>query len=284
MSRDLPKDLFTSVNGIRTRYWTAGENGSTVVLIHGLSSFIESWMYNIVPLAERHRVYAMDLLGFGQTDKTPLVHDMKDLVRFIHGFMETLHLASASLIGNSLGGGLALQFILDYPEKVEKLVLVDNAEMGREICTDFKACALPLLNGLYTRKSNNGLPRLMKPLIHNPLVISEEFYKVSRKYNTADGAVKALLSALTAGINFFGQKSKITRPLLEKLPVVKAPTLVIWGKQDQIIPVSHAQIAASRIPGARLEIFENCGHMPQFEQPDKFNKLVLGFLEEKQAV
>ena len=284
MSREPPQDLFTSVNGIRTRYWTAGENGSVVVLIHGISSFIESWAHNIIPLAERHRVYAMDLLGFGQTDKIPLVHDMNVLVSFIYGFMETLHLPSASLIGNSLGGGLALQFTLDYPEKVEKLVLVDSAGMGREICPVFKACALPLLHGLFTRKSNNGLPRLMKQLIHNPLVISEEFYKVSRKYNAADGAVKSLISVLTAGINLFGQKSKVIQPLLEKMPTVKAPTLVVWGRQDQIIPVSHAEIAASRIPNARLELFDNCGHMPQFEQPEKFNKLVLEFLEEKQVV
>jgi 4,5:9,10-diseco-3-hydroxy-5,9,17-trioxoandrosta-1(10),2-diene-4-oate hydrolase len=180
-----------------------------------------------------------------------------------------------------LGGGLALQFTLDYPERVEKLVLVDSAGMGREICNEFKACALPLLNGLFMKKRKNGPSRLLKQLVHNPMVISEDYYKVSNVYNAAKGAIKALLAVLTTGINLFGQKRRIIQPLIEKMPEIKAPVLVVWGTQDQIIPVTHAKIAAERIPGARLELFENCGHMPQFEQPEKFNKLVLDFLEEK---
>jgi len=278
MKLEVLPDRFIDVNGVRTRYWAAGENGSAVVLIHGFGGFVETWAYNISPLAGLHRVYAMDLLGFGQTDKKPLVRDLNILVRFIKDFMAALNIENASLAGNSLGGGLALQFSLDYPEKVDKLVLVANAGMGREVCSEFRACFLPVMDGLFTRQSKNGLSRLLSVLVYNPALISPEFHWISNKYNTSDGAPKSLLSALTAGINLFGQKSTLIRPLLERLNTVKAPTLVIWGKDDHVIPVSHAGIAAGHIPGARLELFDNCGHMPQFEYPEKFNKLVLDFL------
>ena len=278
MVMDLPQDRFTSVNGVRTRYWAEGGKGSPVVLVHGLGGFVETWMHNIRPLAANHRVYAMDLLGFGQSDKTPLVRDLNLLVRFINDFLENLQIQYASFIGNSLGGGLVLQYTLDYPQKVEKLVLVDNAGMGRELCADFRFCVLPVINSLFLKQGQNSPARMLDRLVYDPSVITGDFQDFTLKYNSADGAGKALFSVLSAGVNIFGQKRKLTRQLLNRLHAVKAPTLVIWGKQDRVIPVAHADIAVKNIPGARLELFDNCGHMPMFEQPEKFNRLVLDFL------
>ncbi len=272
-------DRFIDVKGIKTRYWAAGDKGSAVVLVHGLGGFIENWMYNIMPLAAAHRVYALDLLGFGQTQKTPLVRDIKILIDFIKDFMQTLEVPRAALVGNSLGGGLSLQFALEYPEMVEKLVLADTAGMGREVCPDFRFCAIPVLNSLFVKQKKGSKSGIIARLVYDPAVITQEFADLSYKYNSGEGAVKALLSALTSGLNILGQKSSLTRPLLDKLGAIKVPTLIIWGKQDAIIPVSHAHIAAQKIPGARLEIFDKCGHIPMYEQPDKFNQLVLEFLD-----
>lgn len=280
MALNLPEDKFTTVKGVRTRYWAEGQQGSVVILIHGLGGFIESWMYNIGPLAEHHRVYALDLLGFGQTDKTPLIRDMKMLVGFIRDFAVTLNIDKASLIGNSLGGGLALQFALEYPQKVSKLVLVDNAGMGREVCVDFRFCALPVINSFFVRPGRNNVERLLETLVYDASVITPEFKEFSNRYNSVEGAGKALLATLRAGLNIFGQKSKLTRQLLERLHTIEAPTLIIWGNHDRIIPVAHAHIAAKKIPHARLAIFDNCGHMPMLEQPEKFNRIVLEFLNE----
>jgi 4,5:9,10-diseco-3-hydroxy-5,9,17-trioxoandrosta-1(10),2-diene-4-oate hydrolase len=280
MSVQLPPDRFIKVGDINTRYWEAGDKGSAVVLVHGLGGFIENWVYNINVLAERHRVYAMDLVGFGRSDKTPLTHDMNVLVKFINDFMKTMNIAKASLIGNSLGGGLALLFALDFPEKVEKLVLADNAGMGRDVIIDFKLCSLPIIGELLTRPSLKGTARLWKEIVYDAALITPELVNLGYGIISQPGAKKALLTTLRAGIDLRGQRAKLVDTLLSRLNTITAPTLVVWGKEDRIIPVAHARVAAAKIPGARLEIFDRCGHMPQLEHSDKFNKLVLDFLVE----
>jgi pimeloyl-ACP methyl ester carboxylesterase len=94
------------------------------------------------------------------------------------------------------------------------------------------------------------------------------------------GASKALITALRSGINLCGQRSKLTKALLSDLKNIHAPTLIVWGEHDRIIPLAHAHITAAKIPGSRLEIFGRCGHVPMFEYPEKFNQLVLDFLTE----
>jgi 4,5:9,10-diseco-3-hydroxy-5,9,17-trioxoandrosta-1(10),2-diene-4-oate hydrolase len=280
MSLALPQDQYIKVGNINTRFWAAGDKGTTVVLVHGLGGFNENWVHNVNALSQSHRVYAMDLLGFGRSDKTPLIHDMYDLVRFINDFMETLKIDKASLVGNSLGGGLALLFALQYPQKVEKLVLVDNAGMGKDIILDFKLCSLPLLGELLIRPSRSTTAGLWKKIVYNSSLVTEKLIKDSYALAALPGASKALLAALRSGINLSGQRSKLTKALLEKLGSIAAPTLIIWGKQDRIIPVAHAQVAVNKILGARLQIIDRCGHMAQLEHPEKFNKLVLDFLAE----
>ena len=170
----LPQDRYIKVGNINTRYWAAGDKGSAVVLVHGLGGFMENWVYNVDALAQQHRVYAMDLLGFGRSDKTPLIRDINVLVKFINDFMEVMNIEKASLIGNSLGGGLVLQFALDYPEKVEKLVLVDNAGMGRDVIIDFKICSLPLLGELLSRPGLKATARLWKEIVYDAKLVTPE--------------------------------------------------------------------------------------------------------------
>jgi 4,5:9,10-diseco-3-hydroxy-5,9,17-trioxoandrosta-1(10),2-diene-4-oate hydrolase len=280
MSVALPQDKYVKVGNINTRFWTAGDSGKAVVLVHGLGGFIENWERNIAALAQQHRVYAMDLVGFGRSDKTPLTHDVQILSKFINDFMETQNIAKASFIGNSLGGGLVLQFALDFPDKVEKLVLVANAGMGRGVILDFKLCSLPFLGELLTRPSLKKTEGLWKKIVYNPALVTPELVKMTYDYASSPGAKEALLATLRAGTNLCGQRAKLTGPLLAKLGTITAPALVVWGKNDRIIPLAHAQIAANKIPGARLQIFDRCGHMPQFEYPAEFNRLVLDFLAE----
>ena len=278
MPTQIPQDRFIKVGSINTRYWVAGDKGSAVVLVHGLGGFIENWVNNISVLAEQHHVYAMDLVGFGRSDKTPLTRDIGVLIKFIKDFMEAQNIEQASLIGNSLGGGLVLQFALDYPKKVEKLVLADNAGMGRDVITDFKLCSLPIIGELLTRPSLKGTARLWKQIVYDPALITPELVNLSYGFIRQPGAKKALLTTLRTGIDLRGQRARLVNHLLSRLNTVTVPTLVVWGKDDRIIPAAHAQIALEKIPGARLEIFERCGHMPQLEHPDKFNRLVLEFL------
>jgi len=278
MSTPLLQDRYVKVGDVNTRYWQAGDKGSVVVLVHGLGGFIENWERNIDALAQRHRVYALDLLGFGRTDKLPLVKDVNVLVKFLADFLVTQNIDRASFIGNSLGGGLVLAFALEHPGMVEKLVLVDNAGMGRDVIPDFKFCSLPLVGELFLRPSRKSTEKLWEKLVYDPSKVTPEIRDLGYRYISSAGAKKTFLATTRAGINLFGQKDKLTRQLLAGLKDLKAPVLVVWGTDDRIIPVAHARIALEKIPGARLELFEKCGHMPMLECPDKFNKLVLNFL------
>ena len=274
----MPEDRYIKVGNINTRYWTSGEQGTPVVLIHGLGGSIENWVKNIDVLGQSHRVYALDLKGFGRTDKTPLLRDMDELTKFIGDFMAALNIDKASLIGNSLGGGLALSFALQHPDKVEKLVLVDNAGMGPEVIADFRVISLPVIGELLYHPNRKAVAGLWGKIVFDASLVTDELVEQTYKLAVLPGAVKSMLSTLRAGIGISGQSKSQRMRVTDKISALKAPTLIFWGKQDRIIPPAHADIAARMMPGARLHLFDNCGHMPQLEHPEKFNKLVLDFL------
>jgi 4,5:9,10-diseco-3-hydroxy-5,9,17-trioxoandrosta-1(10),2-diene-4-oate hydrolase len=280
MSKQLPQDRYVKVGDINTRYWKAGDKGSAVVLVHGLGASIESWVSNIDVLAERYRVYAMDLPGHGRTDKLPLVKDLLVLVQFVNDFMDTQGIKKATLVGNSMGGGLVLMFAIRFPQKVEKLVLVSNAGMGRGVTRTLSLPTLPLLGELFVRPSLKGTRKIFEEAVFDVSLVTPEVVELAYNLAALPGAPRALLYVIRAGINFRGQRSKYTKQILNNLGKITAPTLIFWGQQDRVIPVAHAQIAASKIPGAKLHIFDKCGHCAMMERPDEFNKLVLDFLAE----
>lgn len=274
----IPTDRYVKVGNINTRYWVAGDKGSPVILVHGLGGSIENWVKNIEPLAQRHQVYAPDLKGFGRTDKAPLLRKLDELMQFISDFMEVHQIGKASLVGNSLGGGLVLQFAVNYPQKIDKLVLVDNAGMGSDVIIDFKVVSIPFLGELLSKPTKKSTASLWRKIVFDSALVTDELVEITYQLATLPGASKALMATLRAGIGIRGQRATLTRPLLESAAKLAVPTLVVWGQQDRIIPVAHAQIAVKTIPGARLQIYDRCGHMPQMEHPDEFNNLVLEFL------
>jgi pimeloyl-ACP methyl ester carboxylesterase len=278
MPMQMPAEKYIKVGTINTRFRVSGEKGTPVILVHGLGGSIENWAYNINALAQGHRVYAMDLKGFGRTDKTPLLRDLDELVQFIGDFMAVQKIEKASLIGNSLGGGLALSFAVQHPGKVEKLVLVDNAGMGSEVITDFKIVSLPVIGELLFRPSLKATAGLWRKIVYNASLVTDELVKQTYELAVLPGATKAMLATLRAGIGIGGQHKSQRQRVIENIGNLKAPTLIFWGKQDKIIPVAHAQVATKLIPGARLQLFDNCGHMPQLEHAEEFNRLVLEFL------
>ncbi len=274
----IPEDRFIKVGNINTRYWMSGEQGTPVVLIHGLGGSIENWVKNIDVLGQSHRVYAPDLMGFGQTDKQPVLRKVDELVQFLHDFMEVQKIEKAALIGNSLGGALALSFSVQFPDKVDRLVLADNAGMGREVNILFRLSSLPVLGQIMTRPSRRTVSMLWRKIVYDRLMVTTELVEKTYKLAALPGASKALLATIRAGINFRGQRTFVTSLLLDSATKVKVPTLIFWGQRDRIIPVAHAGIAVDLIPNSRLKIFDHCGHMPQLERPEEFNKLVLDFL------
>jgi pimeloyl-ACP methyl ester carboxylesterase len=175
MSIQIPQDRYIKVGNVNTRYWQAGERGSFVLLIHGFPASVEAWEKNINVLARQHRVYALDWLGSGRTDKLPLVKDMFEVVDFIIKFMDTLHMDKASLIGNSMGGGIALAMVIQHPERVEKLVLVNAAGLGPEVATYFHLISIPWLGKLLTGKTTReSVQKMGEAIFYDPSTMTKE--------------------------------------------------------------------------------------------------------------
>jgi 4,5:9,10-diseco-3-hydroxy-5,9,17-trioxoandrosta-1(10),2-diene-4-oate hydrolase len=218
------------------------------------------------------------MVGFGRSDK-PLVRPSLPFgAQFVSDFMETQHIERASVIGHSMGGAISLQFALQFPDKLEKLVLEDAAGLGKEMATFFRLFSIPIVGELLSRPSHWGTAWLLKQLVHDPVVITDDMVELYYELATLPGAQRSFLSTLRVGVNILGQRPQFVRSLGGNLDKISCPTLVIWGRQDRITPMLHAQVAKNGIPNAELHIFDSCGHGSHFEHPEEFNRLVLEFL------
>ncbi len=272
------QDHYVKVGPINTCYWSLGSEGTAVLLLHGLGGCKENWRCNISSLAGSHQVYAVDLVGFGLTDKPLATYSLPYFTQFIHDLMDALNIARASLIGNSLGAGIALNYVLHHPDRVNKLVLVDSGGLGKACHPMLRLMTLPILGELLKRPGRQGARQVGQLCFHNPQLIAEEDVELHYQRSLLPGAQAALLSTARALIDLGGARDSVVRPIVDGLHTIAAPTLIIWGKEDRVLPVSHAQVAKEHIPNAQILVFEQCGHTPQMECPDKFNAAVLGFL------
>jgi pimeloyl-ACP methyl ester carboxylesterase len=278
MSAQNPQDQYVKVGNINTRFWAAGDKGTAVILIHGLGGSVENWGLNIEALAQHHRVYAVDLVGFGRSDKPAGQPTLSQGIQFIKDFIDGQRIDKASLVGNSMGGLVVLQFAIQFPNKVGKLVLVDSAGLGREVVFLFRLAAIPLIGEFLTQPSRKGVAWLWGQIVYDSTLVTDNLVEQTYQMASLPGAQRCLLSALRAGVNFLGQRPDMTRSIVDNLATIAAPTMIFWGQQDRIISVAHAHVAAKRMPNAKLHIFDHCGHMPQMEHSEEFNKLVLEFL------
>jgi pimeloyl-ACP methyl ester carboxylesterase len=275
--RSIPEDLHVRVNGINTRYWQMGNRGSNIILLHGGNGSIEFWLYNIAALSQHHRVYAFDMVGSGKSDYPDADYSLTYQANFLHGFMAALSIDKATLIGNSMGGGVALQFTKMYPDRVEKLVLVDSMGFGREISIGIRLITLPAIITLL-RPGRWMIPAMLKSNFYNGRSIPPEWIELRYSIFAIPGRNSVILKLGQSNFNLRGVRPDVYQPIVDNLANIDRHTLIIWGDRDRIIPVKHAHIAAAKLPNNQLEIFLNCGHHPYLEYPDKFNRSILEFL------
>ncbi len=267
MSEQQLKDQYIKVGNIKTRYWALGDGKSPAILIHGLGGHIENWEDNIAALAQGRRVYALDLAGFGRSDKPQVRFSIPYFTEFVREFMIVQDVDKAALIGESMGGGIVLQFALQYPQQVEKMVLADSAGLGKEVSINLRIASLPILGELFGRPSRKGSAQLARQLFFNQELITDQMIEEEYEMSSLPGAQRCLLNALRSMCNIWGGKGNALRPILDHLEEIEVPTLVIWGAQDRLLPVAHAHLAAKRLPNARLHIFDPCGHVPNIRCP-----------------
>lgn len=270
----------TSVWGLNVRYVDTGKavEGPVVLLLHGLADSLISWYCNIDFLADAgYRVIALDLPGFGESDKpSHLEYDPGSAADFVYDFCQELGIEKLSLVGNSAGGLIAGLFALEHPTVVEKLVLVDSAGLGRKVSWLLRAISVPILGDMVYRPKLNSMIGLSKRLFYQPPAILEELLPEMDRIKLLPGASMATVRSIRSSINLRGLRRKWQ--ILSRLKQSEVPLMVIWGADDFIIPVSHAEAARRELPQCDVQVLPEFGHWPQMEKPSVFNPLVADFL------
>ncbi len=275
-----PEDQFTTIEGVRIRYWSSGNAERSVVLIHGVGSYVERWLATIRVLSERFRVLALDLPGRGLSEKpVGFSYHVSNLARFVKHFTDEMGLSSVSVVGSSLGGAIAAHYALQFPEAVERLVLSSSAGWGRGVTSALRVAGFPGIGELIgTRQNREADRRLLLSIVHNPEVVTEELVDLHYRMNSQPGAWSAFLRILRANGNLLGQGRSVFVPLRRGLRSFRKPVLILWGEHDRIIPPSHLKRALVVLPQAETKIFEGCGHFLMLEHPLEYAQTVRDFL------
>jgi pimeloyl-ACP methyl ester carboxylesterase len=273
-----PVDQYVNVAGIKTRYWSVGEIGTPILLIHGAGGSADYWHTNIFALAQQHQVYALDWVGSGKSDKPEITYTYDDLTQFVTQFMDAVALSSANVIGTSGGGIIAMKLAARFAERVQKLILVGSAGLGKALGFGMRVSAIPGVGEALNRPSRTTAKFLIRQCAYNSeQFLADEFVDLVDR-NLPLEVLQFQLRTFRTSANFWGMKPEFLSDIRGDLPKIKAPTLILWGKQDQITPVSGSEVAVNEIHGATLRLFDNCGHWAYLEHTDEFNRLVLEFL------
>jgi pimeloyl-ACP methyl ester carboxylesterase len=276
---DQYEDLDARIGDVRARYLQAGDSGSPIVLLGGIGCSATDWENNIGALARQHKVYALDMLGDGLTDKPPGDrYGLKDLAEVTCDFLQEMGETRAHFVGNSLGGRIALECARRDPERVISMVLVAPAGVGRETHIMMRVPTLPVIGEILTRPSRSGLKNLWRLAFHNPAFVTEDLVETKIRLASAQGAQAAFLKTLRGFLSLGGFPRSQVEDLQKDMAAMDKPALVIWGKQDKLLPCSQADILRARLPKAEVRLFDKCGHLPQIEQWRAFNEAVLAFL------
>src|SRR5512144_1907563 len=276
-----PPASTVSLHGHQLHYVTAG-SGPVLVLLHGLLGSRQGWAHLMSVLAQDFTLVAPDLFGHGESAKPLGDYSLGAHAGTLRDLMETLDVPTATIVGHSLGGGVAMQFAYLFPERCERLVLVSSG-LGREISLLLRAPTLPgsewllpLVSARWLRKRSETLGRQLRKLgIRSSPDIVEEW----RGFSTLGGAEtrRAFLATIRTVVGPGGQ----TVDAHEKIRLFEdLPVLLVWGARDRLIPVKHAVVTRRAIPGSRLEVFEDAGHFPHLCDPERFANVLRGFIHD----
>lgn len=272
-----PGSKFLTVDGRQAHCVDVGR-GPTVLLLHGFLHSSYTWRSTIAALSGRYRVIAPCLFGFGWAGRGPSDYSLEGFTGWVRGILDALGVRRVhATLGNSLGGGIALRLALQEPARVGRLVLVST------LGPTYPVPGLPL------RLLNfKAFEPLFRATAGSAPFIRRALSWTAYKRIPVDQAVLAGFAqlrrpgSLTSAVETARQLWPASKWLGRRLEQVRVPTLVVWGRRDSLLPLAYGRRAAARIPGARLEVFQECGHCAHEEHPDRFNLLVERFLQEEQ--
>jgi pimeloyl-ACP methyl ester carboxylesterase len=270
------------IHGQRVCFSTGGE-GPALVLIHGITATSRTWREVLPRLAEHHTVLAPDLLGHGESAKPRGDYSLGAYASGVRDLMTALGIDKATVIGHSLGGGVAMQFAYQFPERLERLVLVSSGGLGREVHLMLRLVALPgaefVLPLIVAQPLRDTGERVAGALGKLGLRAGPDLEEIALGFASLGDteARQAFVHTARSIIDIGGQRvSAADRLYLAE----QVPSLLVWGERDRIIPVQHGREARRLMPGSRLEVFPEAGHFPHRGDPQRFVELIGEFVAE----
>jgi 2-hydroxymuconate-semialdehyde hydrolase/2-hydroxy-6-oxo-octa-2,4-dienoate hydrolase len=257
--------------GIETSYLEAG-SGEPVVMLHGSGpgvSGLANWQHNIPTLAQRFRVLAPDIVGFGATERPDdIVYSLRSWTDHVWAFLDAHGIEKTAIVGNSLGGRIALQMATDQAARISRMVLMGSPGVG-----------MTPTEGLAALRAYEPSHDAMRALLHNyfavnPALITDELVAIRYEASIADGAYEAY-RAMFFDPRHKGSELGITE---DEVRVISTPALLIHGREDKVVPMSVSVTMLGLLPNADLHVFSHCGHWTQIERADEFSALVTEFL------
>jgi pimeloyl-ACP methyl ester carboxylesterase len=272
---------YRTVHGHRRAFRMVG-NGPPVLLIHGIGDSSETWAPVIPGLAQHYRVIVPDLLGHGNSDKPRADYSVGAHANSMRDLLSVIGVDRATLIGHSLGGGVAMQFAYQYPERTDRIVLVANGGVGRHVTPILRAASLPgadlLLSGLHLPGVRFQIGMAVKLLQVFGTRLGLDAPDLLRVIDSLPNAAAraAFIRTLRAVVDWRGQVDT----MLDRCYLTEGmPTMLVWGDRDPVLPPLHAGIAHIAMPGSRLELFPNTGHFPFHTDPQRFVTVIRDFID-----
>lgn len=257
-------------------------SGSVILFIHGILGSQRQWEHLVDRMDDDHRVVLPDLFGHGDSAKPFGDYSISAHAAALRDLLDHLDIDRVTLVGHSLGGGIAMQFFYLFPERVERLVLVSSGGLGREVNVLLRSATLPgaaqVLSVVASAPVLSRVEALGRGASRVGWKPGADVSAVWRGFSSLqDGeSRRAFLATTRAVIDFGGQSISAHDHLEGALPV---PTMVVWGSKDRMIPAAHARSVEAQLPDCRVEMFEGAGHFPHLEDPDRFARVLREFIE-----
>ena len=271
---------FVTVHGHRRAYVCTG-SGPAVLLLHGLGCDHTTWEPVIESLSRRYTVIAPDLLGHGQSDKPRADYTLGGFANGMRDLLTVLGIEKVTVIGHSFGGGVAMQFAYQFPERTERLMLVASGGLGPEVTSGIRAISTPGFHEVMGVLTLPGVRHLgiagLRALSDLPLKATRDLDEVATIFDTFKDpqARHAIRHVVKAVVDWRGQiVTMADRAYLTE----EMPMWVVWGRDDRVIPVRHASNAARMAPKARVEVIPDAGHFPHKDHPHRFSRIVHDFI------
>jgi pyruvate dehydrogenase E2 component (dihydrolipoamide acetyltransferase) len=253
------------IDRCRIRYLRRSEGAESAVLIHGFGGDLNSWMFNHESLASSRSVYALDLPGHGSSSKQVGDGTLEGFAKILGGFLDSVGVSKAHLVGHSMGGAVAAMFALSHPQRCLSLALIASAGLGLEIDGEY-------IQGFVSATRRNDLRPQLEKLFADSRLITRQMVDDTLKYKRLDGVELALRTIASQ----FCLANRQSVSLRERLVELKMPVMVLWGSEDRIIPASQAANLPKHV---RTEVLPGYGHMVHMEAASKVNMAIRAFWE-----